>query len=141
MSTNEEASALKSTGAGQDFLTMEAQRPSKGLVLPNKPLVIIEASSSRTALDLRSLWEYHELLYFLTWRDIKVRYKQTALGVTWAIIQPFMTMVAFSLFFGQLARVPSDGLPYPIFAFAGLLPWTYFAQALALYSNSLVCSA
>src|ERR671938_1372508 len=141
MSTNEEPSALKSTGAGQDFLTMEAQRPSKGLVLPNKPLVIIEASSSRTALDLRSLWEYRELLYFLTWRDIKVRYKQTALGVAWAIIQPLFTMLIFTLFFGRLAGVPSDGIPYPIFAYAGLLPWTFFSNAVTSSGHSLVGSS
>ncbi|OHB87306.1 MAG: phosphate ABC transporter permease, partial [Planctomycetes bacterium RIFCSPHIGHO2_02_FULL_40_12] len=85
-------------------------------------------------------WEYRELLYFLTWRDIKVRYKQTALGALWAIIQPFFTMVVFSLFFGRLAKVPSDGIPYPIFAFAALVPWTFFANGLSQSSNSLVGS-
>lgn len=94
-----------------------------------------------TALRLRELWEYRELLFFLTWRDIVVRYKQTILGVAWAIIQPFMTMVVFSLFFGGLAKVPSDGIPYPIFSFAALVPWTFFANGLTQASNSLVGSA
>jgi lipopolysaccharide transport system permease protein len=89
----------------------------------------------------RELWEYRELLFFFVWRDIKVRYKQTVLGATWAIIQPFFTMVIFSLFFGRLADVPSDGLPYPIFSYAALVPWTFFATALTQASNSLVLSA
>lgn len=90
---------------------------------------------------LRELWEYRELVYFFAWRDIKVRYKQTVLGALWAIIQPFFTMVIFSLFFGRLAKVPSDGLPYPIFSYAALVPWTFFANALTQASNSLVLSA
>src|SRR5205823_3791602 len=93
------------------------------------------------SLKLGELWEYRELIYFLTWRDIKVRYKQTALGAAWAIIQPFFTMVVFSLFFGRLAKVPSDGVPYPIFSYAALVPWTFFANGLAQSSNSLVGSA
>jgi lipopolysaccharide transport system permease protein len=87
------------------------------------------------------LWEYRELLYFLVWRDIKVRYKQTALGAAWAIIQPFFTMVVFSLFFGKLAKMPSDGVPYPLFCFAALVPWTLFSNGLSQSSNSLVGSA
>jgi lipopolysaccharide transport system permease protein len=87
------------------------------------------------------MWEYRELLYFLTWRDIKVRYKQTVLGAAWAIIQPFFTMVVFSLFFGKLAKMPSDGIPYPIFAYSALVPWTFFASGLNNSSNSLVGSA
>lgn len=90
---------------------------------------------------LGELWEYRELLFFFVWRDIKVRYKQTVLGAAWAIIQPFFTMVVFSLFFGRLAQVPSDGLPYPIFSYAALVPWTFFATALTQASNSLVSSA
>jgi lipopolysaccharide transport system permease protein len=86
------------------------------------------------------LWEYRELLYFLTWRDVKVRYKQTALGAAWAIIQPVFMMLVFSLFFGKLARVPSDGFPYPIFTFCALLPWQLFAHALTESSNSLVAN-
>jgi len=93
------------------------------------------------AINFQELWEYRELLYFLTWRDIKVRYKQTVLGAAWAIIQPFFTMVVFSIFFGKLARMPSDGLPYPIFAYCALLPWGYFAGALGGASNSLIGSA
>jgi lipopolysaccharide transport system permease protein len=93
------------------------------------------------SLKLRELFEYRELLYFLVWRDIKVRYKQTALGASWAVIQPFFTMVVFSLFFGRLAKVPSDGVPYPIFSFAALVPWTFFATSLINSSNSLVGSA
>lgn len=89
----------------------------------------------------RELWEYRELLFFFIWRDIKVRYKQTILGAAWAIIQPFFTMVVFSLFFGRLAKVPSDGLPYPIFSYAALVPWTFFATALTQASDSLVVSA
>jgi len=100
----------------------------------------IEPASSWPALGLRELWEYRELLYFLTWRDIKVRYKQTALGAAWAVIQPFFLMVVFSLFFGRLAGVPSDGVPYPIFSFCGLLPWQLFANSLTQSSNSLVGS-
>jgi lipopolysaccharide transport system permease protein len=101
----------------------------------------IEPSHGWVALQLSELWEYRELLYFLIWRDVKVRYKQTALGAAWAIIQPVMTMLVFSLFFGKLARVPSDNIPYPIFCFAALVPWTFFANGLAQSSNSLVGSS
>jgi lipopolysaccharide transport system permease protein len=90
------------------------------------------------AIDLYELWEYRELLYFLTWRDIKVRYKQMTLGVAWALIQPFFMMIAFSLFFGRLGGIPSDGIPYPIFVYCALLPWQLFAHALSESSNSLV---
>lgn len=101
----------------------------------------IEPSLGWVSLRLHELWEYRELLYFLTWRDIKVRYKQTVLGAAWAIIQPFFTMVIFSIFFGRLAQIPSDGIPYPIFAYAALVPWTFFANGLTQSSNSLVNSA
>ncbi|MDZ4766365.1 MAG: ABC transporter permease [Chloroflexota bacterium] len=93
------------------------------------------------AVRLGELWEYRELLYFLIWRDVKVRYKQTVLGVLWAIIQPFLTMVVFSLFFGRLAEVPSDGVPYPIFNFVALVPWTLFTNGLTNSANSLVGSS
>ena len=93
------------------------------------------------SLQLRHLWEFRELLYFLIWRDIKVRYKQTILGAAWAILQPLFTMVVFSLFFGRLAKVPSDGLPYPIFSFAALVPWGFFSNGLVAASNSLVGNA
>jgi lipopolysaccharide transport system permease protein len=104
-------------------------------------VTVIKPSKGWVSLGLKNLWEYRELLYFLTWRDIKVRYKQTVLGATWAIIQPFFTMVVFSLFFGRLAKIPSDGIPYPLFAFAALVPWTFFANGLSQSSNSLVGSA
>lgn len=98
----------------------------------------IEPAQAWTAIGLRELWQYRELLYFLTWRDVKVRYKQTVLGAAWAIIQPLFMMVVFSLFFGRLAKVPSDGIPYPVFTFCALLPWQLFAHALTESSNSLV---
>ncbi len=99
---------------------------------------IIKPTRGWVALNLRALWGYRELLYFLMWRDIKVRYKQTAVGIAWAIIQPLSLMVAFSVFFGRLAKVPSDGLPYPVFTFCALIPWQLFAHSLAQASNSLV---
>src|SRR3990172_1526332 len=105
------------------------------------PLIRIEASRGWGSIRLRELWDYRELIYFLIWRDVKVRYKQTALGAAWAIIQPFFTMVVFSLFFGRLAKIPSDGIPYPIFSYAALVPWTFFANGLNQASNSLVMSA
>lgn len=104
-------------------------------------LTVIEPKRGWIAFDLREIWKYRELFYFLTKRDIKVRYKQTVLGGLWAIIQPVFTMIVFTLFFGRLAKVPSDGIPYPIFVYAGLLPWTYFANALSASGNSLVGSA
>lgn len=88
----------------------------------------------------RELWEYRELLYFLTWRDIKIRYKQAALGVTWAVLQPLLTMVIFSVIFGRLAKLPSDGIPYPVFSFAALLPWQLFSGALSRAGSSLVAN-
>jgi homopolymeric O-antigen transport system permease protein len=109
--------------------------------LPEEPLVRIRPGKSWIALDLHDLWAYRELLYFLTWRDLKVRYKQTVLGVAWAIIQPLFTMLIFTLFFGKLAGVPSDGVPYPVFVYAGLLLWTFFSNAVANSGNSLVGSA
>jgi lipopolysaccharide transport system permease protein len=108
---------------------------------PEVPVTIIVPSRGWVSLNLRDLWQYRELLYFLTWRDIKVRYKQTVLGAAWAIIQPFFTMVVFSLFFGKLASVPSDGIPYPVFSYAALVPWTFFANGLSQSSSSLVASA
>ena len=102
--------------------------------------VFIKPETGLASLSLKELWEYRELLYFLTWRDIKVRYKQTVLGAAWAIIQPFFMMVVFSLFFGRLAHVPSDGIPYPVFAYCALLPWQLFAHALTESSNSLVAN-
>jgi len=105
------------------------------------PTVVIQPSKGLLHLDLKAVWQYRELLYFLVWRDVKVRYKQTAIGAGWAILQPVMTMLIFTVVFGNLARIPSDGVPYPVFAFAALLPWTYFAQALSRSGNSLVGNA
>lgn len=110
-------------------------------LLPDKPVVTIRPSGKWVALNLGDLWAYRDLLYFLTWRDVKVRYKQTALGAAWAIIQPLFTMLIFWLFFGRLAGMPSDGVPYPLFALAGLIPWTFFANAVTSSGNSLVGSA
>jgi lipopolysaccharide transport system permease protein len=101
----------------------------------------IAPSRGWVSLKLAELWDYRELLYFLTWRDIKVRYKQTVLGAAWAIIQPFFTMVVFSLFFGSLAKIPSDGVPYPIFSYTALVPWAFFASGLVQSSDSLVSNA
>lgn len=93
------------------------------------------------SLDLAKVWQYRELLFFLTWRDVKVRYKQTVLGAAWAIIQPFLTMVVFTVIFGRLANLPSDGVPYPLMTYAALLPWTFFANGISKSSDSLVGSA
>ncbi len=104
------------------------------------PSFRIDPPTGWTSIGFRELWDYRELLYFLTWRDVKVRYKQTALGAAWAIIQPLFMMLVFSLFFGRLAKVPSDNIPYPIFTFCALLPWQLFAHALTESSNSLVAN-
>lgn len=110
-------------------------------VAEDYPVTVIEPSRGWVALKWRELWEYRELLYFLIWRDIKVRYRQTVLGAAWAVIQPFFTMVVFSIFFGRLAKIPSDGIPYPIFSYTALLPWSFFANGMRQASNSLVGSA
>jgi lipopolysaccharide transport system permease protein len=108
----------------------------------NEPRTItIKPSTGWAALNLKDLWDYRELIYFFTWRDLKVRYKQTLLGASWAVLQPVLTMVVFSIFFGGLAKVPSDGVPYPIFSYTALLPWTLFSKALQDASRSLVSSA
>src|SRR5437762_5527811 len=104
------------------------------------PVLVLQPSKGLVQLNLGEVWAYRELLFFLIWRDVKVRYKQTALGAAWAILQPVMTMVVFSVFFGRLAKMPSDGIPYPVFAFAALLPWQLFAFALSESANSLVGS-
>ncbi len=106
--------------------------------LPDKPVVVIEPRRRSLAINLHDLWQYRDLIYILTLRDIKVRYKQTVLGILWAIIQPLFMMIIFTLFFGRLAGIPSDGIPYPLFAYAGLLPWTFFSNALNSSGNSLV---
>ena len=112
-------------------------------ILPpsEKIVVVIEASKSWVPLRLGDLWAYRELFYFLIWRDVKVRYKQTLLGATWAILQPLLTMLIFTLLFGKLAGIKSEGLPYPIFAYGGLLIWIFFANSVTNSGNSLVGSA
>ncbi len=116
--------------------------PQAEIANPQSPLPVfhIDPPTGWTLIGLRELWDHRELLYFLTWRDVKVRYKQTALGAAWAIIQPLFMMLVFSLFFGRLAKIPSDGIPYPIFTFCALLPWQLFAHALTESSNSLVAN-
>ena len=109
--------------------------------ISDAPLIVIEPPRAWRALNLRELFAHRELLYFMIWRDVKVRYKQTALGVAWAVIQPLLTMMIFTIFFGRLAGVPSDNFPYPVFAYAALLPWTFFSNAVINSGNSLVGSS
>jgi len=121
--------AARTTDSGQSNIAYD---------LPEKPLVTIEPQKSWVPLNIRDLWACRELLYFLMWRDIKVRYKQTALGAAWAVVQPLITMIIFTYFFGKLARVPTEGLPYPIFFYTGLLLWTFFSNAVNSGANSLI---
>ena len=125
--------------AGLPVSDVEAALQAHGQ--PATPYMRIEPSKGWVSLKLDELWEYRELVYFLIWRDIKVRYKQTVIGAAWAIIQPFFTMIVFTIVFGGIARMPSDGIPYPIFSYAALVPWTFFASGLGNSSNSLVGSA
>lgn len=120
--------------------------PANSEILPEfeangRPHVRIQPSAGWVALDLKELSSYRQLLYFLMWRDIKVRYRQTIMGAAWAIIQPLTAMVIFTLFFGRLINVPSDGIPYPIFSYAALVPWMFFANGVTQGSSSLVISA
>jgi lipopolysaccharide transport system permease protein len=115
--------------------------PSPAPHVPERPLVVIEPSRALGGVRLKDLWAYRELLYFLIWRDVKVRYKQTALGVIWAVLQPLFMMLIFTIFFGRLAGVQTDGVPYPLFAFVGLVPWTFFANTVSTSGNSLVGNA
>jgi lipopolysaccharide transport system permease protein len=126
-------------------MTFTEATPSRAVSAPSVerselPHTRIEPSKGWISLGLGDLWQYRELLFFLAWRDIKVRYKQTALGAAWAVIQPLFTMLAFTLFFGRLAKVPSDGIPYPLFSYTALLPWQLFASALTESSNSVVAN-
>jgi lipopolysaccharide transport system permease protein len=117
--------------------------PSQSAIseLPEHPIITIQPSRSFSTQKLHELWAYRELLYFLTWRDVKVRYKQTALGAAWAILQPLFMMLIFTIFFGRLAGIATGGIPYALFALAGLVPWTFFANSVTASSNSLVGSA
>src|SRR5712692_3763163 len=114
------------------------QRAPSGSHTLEMQTILIEPPRRWEALGLREIWRYRELLYFFVWRDIKVRYKQTAIGAAWAVLQPFLTMIVFSLFFGKLAHIPSEGLPYPVFYYCALLPWTYFATALQNATSTVV---
>lgn len=116
-------------------------QPSSTANVDDVPVVYLQPTKGWISLGLKDLWEYRELLYFLAWRDVKIRYKQTILGGLWAIAQPLLTMVVFSLFFGRLAKMPSDGIPYPIFSYAALVPWTFFSTGITKASNSLVGSS
>ncbi len=122
--------------AASGVTTSSSGRP--GPPMTQMPVTVLRASHGWVPVNLSKIWAYRELLYFLVWRDVKVRYKQTVLGASWAIIQPVFTMVVFSIVFGRLAGIPSDGVPYPVFAYAALVPWTYFANAVTQASNSLV---
>jgi lipopolysaccharide transport system permease protein len=134
--------ATLQTSIGGDLSQTNSAPPTPGFdpPPPNRTLVI-QPRRRWSALDLRELLERRDLLLLLAWRDISVRYKQTALGALWAILQPFLTMVVFTVLFGKIAKIPSDDVPYPIFAYAGLLPWTFFSNAVTNSSNSLVGSA
>ena len=107
----------------------------------DRPVVLIQPRRGWLSFDLKAVYRYRELLYFLVWRDVLVRYKQAAIGVAWVVLQPLLTMVVFTIIFGQFAKLPSDGLPYPIFSFTALLPWNYFAQAISRSGISLVSNA
>jgi len=122
----------------QSTITQRQKTSMKGNNLPENPLVVIEPRKNWIALNLKDIWHYRDLFYILTMRDIKVRYKQTLLGAAWAVIQPLFTMLIFTLFFGKLAAMPSDGIPYPVFAYAGLLPWTFFSNVVTNSGNSLI---
>lgn len=106
--------------------------------LTDQPITIIEPSKAWVSLGLKEVWRYRELLYFLIWRDVKVRYKQTVLGVTWVVLQPLFMTIIFTVFLGGLARVPTDGVPYPLLAYSGLLPWTFFSSSITTSATSLV---
>jgi lipopolysaccharide transport system permease protein len=138
--SEEGAGALKVSAPTQAASDSQAEAALQAS-LPDKPLVTIEPTKAWVALNLRDLWVSRELFFFLTWRDVKVRYKQTLLGAAWAILQPVCSMIIFTLIFGRLAGIPTDGIPYPIFAYAGLLPWLFFSNAVTNSGNSLVGSS
>jgi lipopolysaccharide transport system permease protein len=125
----------------QEVLLDDRTATSPSLAPRSLPTTVIQPSHGWSALKLPELWDFREVFYFLIWKDIKVRYRQTLLGAAWAIVQPLFTMVVFAVFLGRLAKVPSDGLPYPVFAFTALVPWSFFARGLSLSSDSLVASS
>jgi len=132
---------LEQATLGETVSSLPQKPLDKPSTVTDEPLVVIEPTRSWVAIDLRDLWAYRELLYFLTWRDVKVRYKQTALGIVWVVLQPLLSTLIFTIFLGKLARVPSDGLPYPLFVFAAMLPWTFLSSAVTSCSTSLVGNA
>lgn len=139
--TSNSASTLKPASATEDIIRETSGHPILGS-LPDEPLITIQPSGSWSKLNLRELWTHRELLYFLTWRDLKVRYKQTVFGVAWVIIPPLLLTFIFTVFLGMLARVPSDpGVPYALFVYVGILPWTFFSGAVTISGNSLVSNA
>jgi homopolymeric O-antigen transport system permease protein len=133
---------IESTVTSQPLTSESPELPEQGPAsVPEQPLVTIEPTRAWTAPNLRNLWTYHELLLFLIWRDLKVRYKQTALGVAWVIMQPLLLTLIFTVFLGILVRVPSDGAPYPLFVYLGLLPWTFFSSSVTSGAASLIANA
>ena len=120
--------------------SVDTNPPSPAAAAVPSPGIVIQPSRGWISLDLKELWDYRELLLFMTWRDIKVRYQQTALGAAWAIVQPLLNMIVFTVFFGRLAKVPSDGIPYPLFAYTALVPWQFFAFGLTESANSVVAN-
>lgn len=135
---------MKSTQTIPANTTISAENPQpsgKLFQLPEEPLVVIQPSNKWNLLNLKDIWAYRELLFFLTWRDVKVRYKQTLLGAAWAILQPLFMMIIFSIMFGRLGGVDTGGVPYPIFVLAALVPWMFFSNTITASGNSLVGSA
>src|ERR1700730_7426925 len=115
-----------------------SENPDQQVSLPSRPVIKIRATKRWKPLDLREIWAHRGLLYFLIWRDLKVRYKQTLLGVAWVVMQPLLMTLIFTVFLGMLARVPTGGVPYPLLVYSGLLPWTFFSSAVIGCSSSLV---
>lgn len=140
-----EPPSVQSISAASDELAQYVQAPAhhpiaSGHEAPEPPLTVIQAKPGWQVIDFAEAWRFRELLYFLIWRDVKVRYKQTVLGAAWAILQPFAQMVVFSIFFGRMVEMPTGGVPYPLFVFAGLLPWTFFSNAISSAAGSVVGS-
>lgn len=139
LKTNDSAGALATGGARPVGANDSSPASDAGArALPERPLVLVRPRGSGPAFDLRELWDFRELLYFLTWRDLKVRYKQTVLGAAWVIVQPVVTMLAFTVFFNRLGGFRSEGMPYPLFAYSGLLLWTFFSNSVIYGTNSLI---
>lgn len=139
LTTSENTGLLETTAAPSPVSQTQAISSHRApLSLPEEPVAVIEPSVGWVPVDLRGLWAYRELFYFLIWRDLKVRYKQTIIGLAWVVMQPVLTTLIFTIFFGRLVNVPSDGIPYPLFIFAGLLAWGFFSGAVLNSSQSLV---